>query len=772
MKSALQDLRLAVAVGTALFALFLVFEAPVDVAVTASLMIIAQSWAGIVLIRMGYPNQRLDYLVCCVYGFALGTSISLLGALLLRPYISPSLGWFIPIAILGLYSTFSRRDVSNSAIQMSGFAFELSAIVVISFLYLAQDSNWPAYLFFGGTLIVFSLKFISRTRHIFFLIGLPIACASFYFFVLSFMDRAPYWWYLSDDFRMFESLSRSIWNYGPNDSLGTLATIGAQYHYVTYAYSGLIDLVSNSSEFIVLNKITLVVCALSMSAIVIAILKREGAKIGLLSFCLAACYPLFFDYSFTSPSYCFGLFFFLVAVYYWTDFRNSDSYLLRIIFNLLFMTMLMLSKVSNVPAAIAGLAFLAFYGYMLNTGWKIYSLINLFSSSIAAGIYFVLFLANGRSSTQINSFYAFGYAQRLAGDLISIENPTMRIIASLMYTSIYLALPLFGTIFFLLLTKKEAPTTLLFALPALPLVVITALFGGHDMSGYFVLSALGLLNLTTLLYLQNSLKNQFSDKQSMAKLLLLGALSAVAVLVFQQAKANFNGSTSLEIVVRSFFVSTWLIPIFIVPLFYFFLRKNLSNRRLWIASSLIFSALVSLMTVEFNNLDRMTKGGELESSQSWVAIGTPDQQSVGKWLLENTFPTDLIATNHFCGKTCAGPDWFANDMNRLDSTLNIPASDTGYGGFNFWLSLYSQRRFLVEGSRFLLINGMDREVLLNRMNASLEFANEPLPSNLFVIQSLGVDYFVVDKESTSVQDWTNFANTKYENETFIVLELL
>ena len=102
MKSALQDLRLAVAVGTALFALFLVFEAPVDVAVTASLMIIAQSWAGIVLIRMGYPNQRLDYLVCCVYGFALGTSISLLGALLLRPYISPSLGWFIPIAILGL----------------------------------------------------------------------------------------------------------------------------------------------------------------------------------------------------------------------------------------------------------------------------------------------------------------------------------------------------------------------------------------------------------------------------------------------------------------------------------------------------------------------------------------------------------------------------------------------------------------------------------------------------------------------------------------------
>ena len=40
------------------------------------------------------------------------------------------------------------------------------------------------------------------------------------------------------------------------------------------------------------------------------------------------------------------------------------------------------------------------------------------------------------------------------------------------------------------------------------------------------------------------------------------------------------------------------------------------------------------------------------------------------------------------------------------------------------------------------------------------------------LRDKGIDYFVVDKMSSSVRDWKDFGTTKYENETFIVLELM
>ena len=175
--------------------------------------------------------------------------------------------------------------------------------------------------------------------------------------------------------------------------------------------------------------------------------------------------------------------------------------------------------------------------------------------------------------------------------------------------------------------------------------------------------------------------------------------------------------------------------------------------------------------MEVINLDRMTKGSEITLDQSEVVYGTPEQIDVGLWLKANTSMQDIMATNHFCGEACSGASWFSNDISKLDSTLNFPSSPTGYGGFNFWLSLYSERRFFVEGSRFLLMNGMSRDVLLSRMNASLSFANEPSGIVLQSLVSSGVSHFVVDKQSTTLRDWGNFASELYENETFIVLQL-
>ena len=87
------------------------------------------------------------------------------------------------------------------------------------------------------------------------------------------------------------------------------------------------------------------------------------------------------------------------------------------------------------------------------------------------------------------------------------------------------------------------------------------------------------------------------------------------------------------------------------------------------------------------------------------------------------------------------------------------------------LPLYAERRFLIQGSRFLLFNGMDRDEIRARMSTTLQFANDPNPKSFVNIRNAGVKYFVVDRKATDQDSWEPFANELYRNNTFIVLEL-
>jgi hypothetical protein len=185
----------------------------------------------------------------------------------------------------------------------------------------------------------------------------------------------------------------------------------------------------------------------------------------------------------------------------------------------------------------------------------------------------------------------------------------------------------------------------------------------------------------------------------------------------------------------------------------------------------IVAELMCFTSINAMLLDRLTKGPELSVEESATAIGTTDEITVGKWLRTNTDKSSLIATNHFCGPVCSGADWFENDYLRLNDTYIFPESPTGYGTFNFILSDYAERRFLIEGARFLLVNGMPREDVRERMNAVLAFANEPSSASISLLKDFGVDYFVIDKQSTTKRDWRMMAQEIYENNSFIVLLL-
>jgi hypothetical protein len=390
--------------------------------------------------------------------------------------------------------------------------------------------------------------------------------------VLGINDRPPFWDYLTDDFRVFESLSRSIWNFGPQDPFGTLGTIGAQYHISTYAYSGLLDRVSDASTFIVLNRVMLILTALMLSSIIWAFVKRDGGTNRIVNLLLAAMFPLFFDYSFTSPSFCFGLLFFLTSVYFWTDQKVDLRLLPRVFIGFLLTSFVITTKISNMPVVLSGLALMVLYALIVRPPWRNSIVVNFVVTFLTTSIYFVLFLANGRTSSQLDSIYAFGYARRIAGDLVTVSDAAVRIPASIMYTSLYLVLPMVAVIYFSLKHRKVLSPLLVIAIPALPLVVLTALFGGADASGYFVLSCLGILNLVFVTSLSKFFSDfKFSD-QNNHQISLFALLAGVMGIASQQMVSYFNGGTANEVLIRSFLKSHWVSALLLTIIWFAILK--------------------------------------------------------------------------------------------------------------------------------------------------------------------------------------------------------
>jgi hypothetical protein len=156
------------------------------------------------------------------------------------------------------------------------------------------------------------------------------------------------------------------------------------------------------------------------------------------------------------------------------------------------------------------------------------------------------------------------------------------------------------------------------------------------------------------------------------------------------------------------------------------------------------------------SLNNPVRGSELDSSANDVANGSPSEISVALWIKENTDRFDLIASNHFCGEACTGPNWW--NERKCQS------------GVNFFLPIYSERRFLVQGT--VLGTCPDPPKWLNeRFTASIQFANQPNFKAQQYLQSYGVDYFVVDRSATSFTEWNRIAKIEYSSNEFLVLNL-
>jgi len=252
--------------------------------------------------------------------------------------------------------------------------------------------------------------------------------------------------------------------------------------------------------------------------------------------------------------------------------------------------------------------------------------------------------------------------------------------------------------------------------------------------------------------------------------ILISAMILVSYGI-QALQVRSNGGGQNPILARALLSSHWIPSFFVALIWCLFQPKIRRNVKHLLLAATIIAELSFFAKISFQSRSQLTKGPELTREQSSIAIGTPDQIDVGRWIRENVPPNALLASNYFCENGCDGVNWFEDDFKLLDETYNFPPTPNGFGSFDMILPVYAERRFLIQGSRFLLVNGMDRSEIRQRMSASLQFPNKPNNENLSNLKKFGVGYFVINRQATDQDRWDPYAKELYRNNSFIVLQI-
>jgi hypothetical protein len=147
----------------------------------------------------------------------------------------------------------------------------------------------------------------------------------------------------------------------------------------------------------------------------------------------------------------------------------------------------------------------------------------------------------------------------------------------------------------------------------------------------------------------------------------------------------------------------------------------------------------------FFNLNNSSSFYSLEETTIPV-FGTSDLIAVGRFIRDNTSHEIVLASNNFY-------------------------LEQEQGGFNYLLPAETQRRFLMQGLAFQTGLADPSTEQTQRMNLSIEFADQPSEFALKRLKEYGVKGYVVNLALTDRRDWSEFATELFKSGNFVFMML-
>jgi hypothetical protein len=580
--------------------------------------------------------------------------------------------------------------------------------------------------------------------------------------------RTKYWWITSDDYQFFEVISNSIWNWGLNENGAAVGGNVYNWHFLTYAWSGSMDGILHANTWVILTRCTPIISVISAISLLFEIstkllpgLLMRSRLVGIVVTSLLA------EISWNSPSYGFSLIWFLATILFLIEIPSSTNKFRLSILVGVFLGITALGKVSSIPVLILFLLSLWIY--------------NLFTKNRLHQFYFMSGLSGILSLLIV---YLLSYRYSTANKMLSIT-PFDQVIHNLWSgTNIGSDLQKASQSFFQILLLPILASVLLsnFQHPKIHIVriwtnisililILPTIFlaGWVDTVKYITSPAH--FSLTVILGLCVSTNNQivnflWKKLPNIAAFLLL----LLPILIFRDKV--FSDS-----------VATQITHIFLWSALFLFIIRNRLNLRSTVKTHWLPLIPVSILVfLSFVEPLAHTIKGQIASRKSQqnveAVVGDKLVQEIGNWLKNNSDRSSIIASNSFCGDNeCVGQFWFTQQLQLFRSEPDILSGlcsrcnvNSLFGGANFLLADYSDRRFLIQGPRFLFGFSYPPNWVIEKMDFSLSFPALSDEQKMIKMETFGVDYFVIDKIASPMRTYISPNLIVFQNLKFIIIK--
>ena len=753
-KSALSSLA---ATFSVIYAFVLFFGVSAITALLAVILLLIQVSGGYLCYTLIFKPANFSLPSFLSAGFVFGTSLSVTSTLLFATTPLRAVAWSFPSFVLIALSKsrFYQSLASLLSSNSSSYMYSLVAIAATTLIFLAQDYIWVLWLLPPTALNFLAFRYREHIQRAFRLpLIILVALFSMLFLYLPISNRSKFWWYLADDFAYFESIQKSLSFFSVNDQFGALGENWFGYHIMTFAWTAQIELFSMAGPWITLTQIGPPVMAIFLSASVLFLIQSLGVT---QSMCLLVLpiFPTFFFYSYTSPSFVFGHIFLLgftsITLGLFGQVINSKK--IAVLSVLAFFVFY--AKFSNLP-----IAFLSCLGLVIaltirnrKVHWSSTFLVFAVSAVFLSLTTAFSATSSRRGKPEFGRFW--GFAAEQFPPLLNIQDRLFRYITAGFVTSQFFVIPFLTVILFFAIRKKSEFAPQVTGVLVFGFTLLFSFYSSGWGAGYFVTAGLSVLHVFTLVMIVRPTESVLRYRDVFL-LLILGAITQIGT---EKLASFFDQMTRWNLLLNTSLTSNWPILLAItVALAVIRYRGSSLSRTVLIRSisSLLILSVGASTGANLRSLSHPVRGTELDSSASEIAYGTTAERDVAKWIKTNTDRSDLIASNHFCGDACTGPSWW--EERKCQS------------GVNFYLPIYSERRYLVQGT----VLGTCPEPpkwLDDRMRLSLAFANNPSSKTRKDLSDYGVDYFVIDRFATSFTDWDLFASVRFSSGSFLVVEI-
>lgn len=739
----------------ALFVVLVSSNVPIKYSISATLLVLSHTLFGAHLYRRFSPNDATYNTIGI--GFAIG-SLSAIGIdqIFVNTPMRDFTWIFIPLFVLVEFLRKGRPHLPS--LRSDDIQLSWLTLLFLMLVGLVQERYWPLMLAICMIpLVVVINSSLQKFRNSIICFSTLLSASSFVYIL---NNRPALWWIKSGDFQFFESLSYSLAHWGSRDQVFAQGN-PILYHWYSFAWTGMISRIIDAPTWLVLTKIGPPIVILILVHLLNELLCRfDLSKVQR----IVAIFIMFLlnDLNFESFSMVLSYIYLVGFVTLLIKFFDSR----KIPFALLAAFLAagaFGAKSSNVAVLAGGLLGVTLFGWrqLRDERWKI----AIFSISVGLALSLVFFQLYFHSPYGGNiELGVVGLAQDFYGDIDNLPKVDF-IVWSLIALANVVALyfVVLGASFRYSHLRKNV--AFWFFLGSTPISVIALLISKsvYELEEYFQHSWTMIGSLFLLILVIKMCREASSSGK------VLRIVKLTALLILPTVAINFfihdNNSGSYDAirirVVRGSLILELLVVLLIATTVSFFLIKRRQNLDLLLAFLLSATILLSVsLNLRWFTQQQNFRNEVTAPTHEEFMLGSHDVQEISHLVESMTSENALIASNYFC-----------DDEACPEEAYSPHRSNWSVGGEAMFLAVYSHRRFLVSGYGYLWQNVRPTNDVVNRIELSLQFAENPSVKLLDDLLGQDVTYFVVDKQMTKTRNWSQFATTLASNQRFVLLQL-